>query len=317
MYNSYLNIVAFLLTTLFYFIALRPSLTLNTLSSPEKLKSYETNHYVYLAIYLLLVIIVQFIVNTSVISSTCGGSVTQNLGSSAMMTFFPWFFIFGVVIIVLVALPGFKSAFSDVIGYYYVSNPANDVLTTLLINQNVEHEMNNPGITDKQKETMQRAADMIVKICGNSAILINQIVPYNFLQYWSILTPLMKPKYQQQLSQTANANSNANANANTKPALEPNPIPSTNNMTGGSSGGVDDLQKKFFDLVLTRDNIGEVMWYIYTGILICSLVQLQLSTVGCTNSPATMQQNYQAYLQQQETIDAQQQQATSTVYTLS
>jgi len=316
MYNSYLNIIAFLLTTLFYFIALKPTLTLNTLSSPEKLKSYEMNHYVYLAIYLLLVIIVQFIVNTSVISSTCGGSVTQNLGSSAMMTFFPWFFIFGVVIIVLVALPGFKSAFSDVIGYYYVSSSANDVLTTLLINQNVEHEMNTPGITDKQKETMQRAADMIVKICGNSAILINQIVPSNFLQYWSILTPLMKPKYQQQLSQTANSNTN---NTNVKPELDtkPIPIPSTNNMTGGTSGGVDDLQKKFFDLVLTRDNIGEIMWYIYTGILICSLVQLKLSTVGCTNSPATMQQNYQAYLQQQETIDAQQQQATSTVYTLS
>jgi len=46
------------------------------------------------------------------------------------------------------------------------------------------------------KEQVEEAADTIVKICGNTSVLINQIVPSNFNEYWRILTPLMKEKYQ-------------------------------------------------------------------------------------------------------------------------
>ena len=43
----------------------------------------------------------------------------------------------------------------------------------------------------------------------------------------------------------------------------------------------DSKKEELRKLVDTRDNIGEGMWYIYTGILICSLVQLKLSSVSC------------------------------------
>jgi len=43
----------------------------------------------------------------------------------------------------------------------------------------------------------------------------------------------------------------------------------------------DSKKEELRKLVDTRDNIGEGMWYIYTGILICSLVQLKLSNVSC------------------------------------
>ena len=151
--------------------------------------------------------------------------------------------------------------------------------------------MSNSNATPKQKEAMQQAADTILKICGNSSILINQIVPSNFLRYWQILTPLMKDKYKQMYSST--------------------PAP----QTGGVSSG--NMQEQIFDLVVTRDNVGEAMWYIYTGILLTSIVQLKIANTGCANSPTTIQQNYQAYLKQQEAINAQEKKATSTVYTLS
>ena len=37
---------------------------------------------------------------------------------------------------------------------------------------------------------------------GNTAVLINQIVPSNFESYWNILKPLMKPQFQTDSAET-------------------------------------------------------------------------------------------------------------------
>jgi hypothetical protein len=315
MASSYLNIITFLLTTLFYYMALKPTYTYQMSIDPNQNNQYLSNSYLYLAIYLLLVIVIQFMVNASIISSNCGGSITENLGASGILTFIPWILIFGVLTIVLTIYPGFKSAFSDVIGYYWVSSSANNLLTQLLINQNVENALNSgdntgqgiqPGLepsTPPQsalppsyeesinmnggkkkfkggaitKQQVQEAADTIVKICGNTSILINQIVPSNFNEYWNILTPLMKEQYQQD----------------------------------------ESMKSKLFDIVVTRDNIGEAMWYIYTGLLLTSLVQLKMTTRGCTSNLQTQEQNYQKFLASEQQAKAQNDLATSTTYTIS
>lgn len=282
MAGSYLNIVTFLVTTLLYYMAIKPNLTFNSLVDPAKYKEYMSSSYMYLGIYLLLVMVIQFIVNASLITSNCGGNITENMGSAGIFTFIPWTLIFGVLILVLTMYPGFKSAFSDVIGYFYVSSSANKLLTTLLIDKDVQKKIDADTVsTEEQKKSMQSAADAIIKICGNTSILINQIVPSNFLEYWNILTPLMKTQYQ-------------------TPGVE-----------------TDKMKSELFELVVTRDNVGEAMWFIYTGLLLTSLVQLKLTTKGCTTNAATMQQNYQTYLQQQETSTSQEQQATGTVYNVS
>jgi hypothetical protein len=110
MANSYLNIVTFLLTTVAYYF-IKPSLTYKILTSPEDYKKYLKSNYLYLAIYLFLVLVVQFLVNASIISSTCGGDITENMGAAGVFTFIPWILIFGVTVIILTIFPGFKSAF--------------------------------------------------------------------------------------------------------------------------------------------------------------------------------------------------------------
>ena len=320
MASSSLNIVIFLLTTVFYYMALKPSLTYDKLKNGYK--EYVSNNYMYLAIYLLLVMVLQFITNASIISNNCGGSISENMGAAGVFTFIPWTLIFGVIILVLTIYPGFKSAFSDVIGYYYVSSSANKLLTDLLINRDIEKiltdspspETNtNPGVATGvanpgpantgpanpgpanpggeiemtsivgggDKEKMQEAADLIIKICGNTSVLINQIVPSNFDNYWSLLTPLKKDKYK-----------------------------------NDSDTSTKTLRDKLFELVVTRDNIGEMMWYIYTGLLITSIVQLKITTRGCSSNPKTMEQNYQKFLDKQAEVDKQKEQATSTTYTI-
>jgi hypothetical protein len=280
MANSYINIVTFILTTVFYYLALKPTLSYDDLIDVKKYEEYSKNNYLYLGIYLVLVMLIQFIVNASVISTTCGGSISENMGAAGVLTFIPWTLIFGVIIIVLMIYPGFKSAFSDVIGYFYISGSATKIITELLVNRDVEKKLTGTE-TKEEKESLEDAADAIVKICGNTSILINQIVPDNFEKYWKILTPLMKPKYRDTNSQETK-----------------------------------DIRQELFELVVTRDNIGESLWYIYTGILLTSIVQLKITTRGCNNNTATMEKNYNEFLKKEEEAKAKKAEADSTVYTI-
>ena len=303
MANSYLNIITFLLTTIVYYF-IKPPLTYKILTNQEEYKNYLKSNYLYLAIYLLLVLVVQFIVNASVITTTCGGEITENMGAAGVFTFIPWILIFGVIIVILTIYPGFKSAFSDVVGYFYISGQANTILNELLVNPDIEKKINaatsapdlsapdlsapdastsfnqSGGLDKNNKTAMQEAADAIIKICGNTSILINQIVPSNFLQYWEILTPLMKEKYQIDGPET------------------------------------QEIKDELFSLVVTRDNVGEAMWYIYTGILLTSIVQLKITSRGCVNNSKTMEQNYQKFLQAEEENKAQQDKIQGTTYTI-
>jgi hypothetical protein len=281
MASSYLNIVTFLLTTLFYYLALKPALPYATYANKEQYMGYIQSNYLYLAIYVLLVILIQFMVNSSILSSTCGGNLSENMGAAGLLTFIPWTLIFGVLVLVLSMYPGFKSAFSDVVGYYYVAGSANKLLTELLLNQNVETNIDkDPTMTPEKKRDLESAADAIIKICGNTSILINQMVPNNFDQYWSVLQPLMKEQY--------------------RVPTNPESI---------------QMRSNLFELVVTRDNVGEAMWYIYTGLLLTSIVQLKMATRGCTSNPQTMEANYQKFLEQEKQAK-EEEQKSSTNYTI-
>jgi len=279
--NAYVNALAFLLATLFYYVNLKPTIALAEYLNPETYKTYMSNTYTYLAVYVLLVVFSQFLINSSIISTNCGGSMTENMGAAGMLTFIPWILIFGVLVLMLTIYPGFKSAFADVVGYYYVASSANKLITELLVNQELEKhtETNDGSISPERKKALESAADAIVKICGNTSILINQIVPSNFAKYWELLTPLMKEQYR----------------------------------NGGE--GVEKMKQDLFSLVLSRDNVGEAMWYIYTGLLIVSIVQLKITTRGCSSNPKTMEANYKKFVEAEE--KAKEKQAnTEQTYTL-
>ena len=280
MSSSVVNIGFFVITTIVYYLKIKPTLSLDINNDPALFKQYTSDGSTSLAIFLLLVIMSQFLLNVASITTTCGGNISDNIGPAGLLTFFPWFLIFGALIMVLTVYPGFKSAFSDVIGYFYVSGSATAILAELLVDKDVQDKLNADSTsTPEQKSAMQDAAEAIIKICGNSSILINQIVPLNFEKYWEILKPLMKAPFQ-----------------------------------NSESAVTQSMKKKLFELVVTRDNIGEAMWFIYTGFLITSLVQLNISTRGCVSSPAAMEKNYQDFLDQQEKDKQAQEESTKQVY---
>ena len=276
--NTYINLITFIIITILYFFKLKPTLTYDILNDPNKLLSYTKSNYIYLGVYYLFVLLSQIILNSAVIINLCGGSISKNIGVASLITILPWTLIFGVIIIVIIVFPGFKSAFSDVLGYFYVSNSAHTLLSNLLlIDDKISSEIDNATINDANtQKAMKNAANTIIKLFGNVGILINQIVPSNFIDYWNLLDPLMKPEYK-------------------------------NN---------EQIRSDFLNLVISRDNVGEAMWYIYTGILLISIVQYNITTRGCINDTATMQKNYKAFLKKEEVAENQKTKATSQNYTI-
>jgi len=274
---SLLSLIAFTIITILYFAFPsigKPKLTLNDLESEENMSKFYSSNITSLAFYLGIVVVSQFFLNTSYLISKCGGSINKNIGAAALFTFIPWLLIFAVMIAVLIIFPGFKTAFSDVIGYFVVSSSANDILSSILRGTDL-NEMIEKTNDANEKSELTKAADAILKICGNKSILINQMNPENFLDIWNILKPLM----------------NTGAYENT------------------------EMKTSLLDLVVLKDNIGEALWYIYTAILISSIVNYSLATRGCVKDISQIKADHDAYIKQQEETDKQNELNNSTTYT--
>jgi len=276
---TYLNIVTFVFITIGYYLALKPPLTVNTLANEMAYSDYKKQSYFRLVGYFIFVVLFQFFINTSSIVSRCGGSFTKNIGSSAFWTFIPWTFIFGVVMMVLIVFPGFKSAFSNIVGYYYIAGRANQILAELLVDVNAEtaidksfdmsQESGEDGklkVNGSTKEEYQEIQQALLSLAGNMSILVNKIVPSNFIQFWNLLLPLMKSKFR-------------------------NPL---------SAGELNEKQSELLQLVVAKDDIGEGFWYGYTAVLLITMIQYYINTLDCNKSVDQMQQEYQSFLQKEK-----------------
>jgi hypothetical protein len=252
-------------------------LTMETINN-KGLESYYKQNLSRMGLYFMIVIVSQFGINALYLINKCSGSAGTNVGVAALLTFIPWILIFGVMMGLLIVYPGLKSAFSDVVGYFFVAGKSNDILSSILIDVNVdeslEHETN-----EKDKGAMKKTAEAILKLCGNKSILINQMNPENFLSMWNMIKPLMK--------------------------------------NGGDIPDIDEKQNELLKLVVLRDNIGEGMWYLYTAILLTSIISFNLATRGCKKSISDLKASHDAYLKTEEDIQAQKDLNNSTTLTLS
>ena len=100
--------------------------------------------------------------------------------------------------------------------------------------------------------------------------------PTNFLQIWDILKPLMNPR------------------------LDPNIL--------------EENKQALLNLVVLKDNIDEALWYIYSGILITSIVYYNLATRGCVKSIEQIKQEHDSYIKEQELVEQQNKLNNSTTY---
>jgi hypothetical protein len=62
----------------------------------------------------------------------------------------------------------------------------------------------------------------------------------------------------------------------------------------------NDYKTQMLNLVVLKDNIGEAIWYVYTALLISSIVYYNLANVGCKKSVEQIKASHDEYVQQQE-----------------
>ena len=151
----------FVVITILYYAFLKPKFKIADMVSEKTLTAVITNQNYMTGIYFLVVVLSQFIINMIYLASRCGGDIASNLGASAMLTFLPWLFVFGILMLVLMAFPGMKSGFSDVLGYLAVSRSANRVVTELLLDPEVDSSLNMENADDASREKMQGTASTL------------------------------------------------------------------------------------------------------------------------------------------------------------
>lgn len=275
---SFQSLLFFIIITIIYFAFPsigKPKLELTDLTKDGVSPEFYTKTTRSLAFYLGVIVVSQLFLNIGYLMAKCGGSLDKNIGAAALFTFIPWILIFGVMLAVLIIFPGFKCAFADVIGYYVVAGGANDIFSSILMGTDLNEQIEKAE-TDIKKKELTKAAEAIVKICGNKSILINQINPDNFINIWETLKPLM-----------------------TKGSFEN-----------------DIIKQQLLDLVVLKDNIGEAFWYVYTAILISSIVYYNLATRGCVKSVDQIKSEHDEYVKKQEEVAKQQELNNSTTYTM-
>ena len=124
----------------------------------------------YKSIYLLMSVLGQYFITVGVSADLCG---TPQYYSALFATAFPWVFIFGSMIGMLAAFPGWVMPFSNTIGYWIASSAGMGKLA---------NEVFQEKSTDKDLTYEMRKA--LSYIYTDKATLINNVTPNNFDQFW-------------------------------------------------------------------------------------------------------------------------------------
>ena len=185
MISATVSLVLFSLWTLIYFLgkyyAVDRYLPLNkTIDSVGSLPN------ILLLGYLCLVIVSQIIINVKNTGDLCNGQPQWT--AAIMYTLLPIFFIFITLIALLKIFPGWKSPFSNTIGYLVVS----------LMGVGKSFGALNPCFDDEGNPIKCSQSKIIQKFTEDNSLIINEITPENFFSYFEELAKnkLIKEDYE-------------------------------------------------------------------------------------------------------------------------
>ena len=141
--------------------------------------SDPTQSKIYFGIYIVLIIIGEYIINLSLTETMCG---SQQWNTALLVTLIPWIVIFGLLNIFLMIFPGWLSPFSNTFGYGVAKLMGlGNVMDNLFKLETEPVEKDNKVI-----------AEALGHIYSDKSLLINEITTSNFDNFWKIMTPLFK-----------------------------------------------------------------------------------------------------------------------------
>ena len=75
-----------------------------------------------------------------------------------------------------------------------------------------------------------------------------------------------------------------------------------------------ELKIALLSIVVTRDNIGEALWFIYTGILLITIINYNMTVRGCKLSPEMQAKRGEEFRKKEEEAEKQRELEDKTVY---
>ena len=145
---------------------------------------------IWISIYFIAIISVMFFINNKTITTLCDGATDVKLMTFA--TLIPWIGILGITYLLINIYPGWKSPFSNTIGYALVYLAGAEQVMNEIIQPKYEQslsDLENSQVTPNIKMTSR----ILGSIYENKSVLINEITPENYDTFWDQIKPLMIP----------------------------------------------------------------------------------------------------------------------------
>ena len=131
--------------------------------------------------YLLMTIIIQWQLNSMIAKDNCNG--VDQIQTVALATLLPWVGIFGLMHLLLLMFPGWKSPFSNTLGYLiaYMTG-VNKAFFALL---------DTPEGINKTSQGDKALIKSIEYLYSDASLMINEMTPENFEDAMVRLEPMM------------------------------------------------------------------------------------------------------------------------------
>lgn len=163
----------FILTT--FYVLIRYNTSKVNINNSILLQPEGTN-FSWTIIYVLLLVLGNYFINLNLTTSICGETQWTN---TLILTLIPWVLIFGIIVLLLIMLPGWLSPFSNTIGYGISKFLGLDTLMDKILKPKSLTATKDPSPQE------EKISDNLELIYSDRSLLINEVSEDNFNNFWN------------------------------------------------------------------------------------------------------------------------------------
>ena len=231
----------------------------------SKRKDVNIMKWAIMAIYMFIVISMQVANTSNTMNKMCNNS---DIGPAIMYTLIPNILVFGTLVAILIAMPGWKSPFSNTIGFMAAKGMGINSHFETLLKSDIDN-------------------DLMRKIIQDKSLIINEITPGNFDLFMA------------QMSNNGLLHVDYNDLSNFEKGEAISKDYSTvDAMTGKKIDSESFLQDSFDSLaglyraVVFKDLVAESLWYLLTGALVITMLQSSIAEMECEKNPEEAKKDF-------------------------
>jgi hypothetical protein len=232
-----------------------------------KRKDVNIMKWVMMAIYIFMVISMQVANTSNTMNKMCNNS---DIGPAIIYTLIPNVLVFGTLVAILIAMPGWKAPFSNTIGFMAAKGMGINSYFQTLINSKIDN-------------------DLLEKITQDNSLIINEITPGNFDLFIAQMgtNGLLQVDYED-LSNLEKGEEVKNTNKYTTKD------PMTGKIIDGQMFLQDSLDALagLYRAVVFKDLVAESLWYFLTGLLVITMIQSSIAEIECEKNPREAERDF-------------------------